>query len=134
MGAGRIRRHPWLARCGLAVAAFALAARLGDELLRFLLLDCPPAYWLPSHAPHRNVTAIVGSIRAEWTTNSLGFHDREHAIAAPSGARRLVCIGDSFLEGPALAVGQAEAYFEPQISTERGTLFEHCARALELSR
>ena len=39
----------------------------------------------------------------------------------------------SFLEGPALAVGQAEAYFEPQISDERGTLFEHCARALELS-
>ena len=38
-----------------------------------------------------------------------------------------------FLEGPTLAVGQAESYFEPRMSEERGTLFEHCARALDLS-
>ncbi len=38
-----------------------------------------------------------------------------------------------FLEGPKLAVGQAESYFEPRASDERGTLFEHCARALDRS-
>jgi cyclic beta-1,2-glucan synthetase len=38
-----------------------------------------------------------------------------------------------FLEGPALAAGQHESYFEPTVSTERGTLFEHCARALDRS-
>jgi cyclic beta-1,2-glucan synthetase len=38
-----------------------------------------------------------------------------------------------FLEGPRLAVGQAESYFEPGTSGERDTLFEHCARALDLS-
>ena len=38
-----------------------------------------------------------------------------------------------FLEGPKLAVGQAESYFEPRASDERGTLFEHCARALDHS-
>jgi cyclic beta-1,2-glucan synthetase len=38
-----------------------------------------------------------------------------------------------FLEGPKLAIGQAESYFEPRASEERGTLFEHCARALDCS-
>jgi cyclic beta-1,2-glucan synthetase len=38
-----------------------------------------------------------------------------------------------FLEGPALAVGQPESYFEPRVSDERGTVFEHCARALDRS-
>jgi cyclic beta-1,2-glucan synthetase len=38
-----------------------------------------------------------------------------------------------FLDGPTLAVGQAESYFEPRASEDRDTLFEHCARALDLS-
>jgi cyclic beta-1,2-glucan synthetase len=38
-----------------------------------------------------------------------------------------------FLEGPALAPGQHESYFEPTVSVERGTVFEHCARALDRS-
>ena len=38
-----------------------------------------------------------------------------------------------FLEAPALAAGQLDAYFEPSISAEHGTLFEHCARALDRS-
>jgi cyclic beta-1,2-glucan synthetase len=38
-----------------------------------------------------------------------------------------------FLEGPALTTGQHESYFEPTVSNERGTVFEHCARALDRS-
>jgi cyclic beta-1,2-glucan synthetase len=38
-----------------------------------------------------------------------------------------------FLEGPPLAAGQHESYFQPTVSPERGTLFEHCARALDRS-
>jgi cyclic beta-1,2-glucan synthetase len=38
-----------------------------------------------------------------------------------------------FLEGPALAPGQHESYFEPTVSVERATVFEHCARALDRS-
>ncbi|TDT93708.1 cyclic beta-1,2-glucan synthetase [Azorhizobium sp. AG788] len=36
-----------------------------------------------------------------------------------------------FLEGPALQPGQHDAFFLPMPSEERGTLFEHCARALD---
>jgi cyclic beta-1,2-glucan synthetase len=38
-----------------------------------------------------------------------------------------------FLEGPPLAAGQPESYFEPRVSEQRSTLFEHCARALDRS-
>ncbi|MDD1650558.1 MAG: phosphorylase, partial [Methylococcaceae bacterium] len=38
-----------------------------------------------------------------------------------------------FLEGPALAPEQDDAYFQPTQTLEQATLFEHCARALDLS-
>ena len=38
-----------------------------------------------------------------------------------------------FLEGPLLAAEQSESYFEPRLAEERGSLFEHCARALDRS-
>jgi cyclic beta-1,2-glucan glucanotransferase len=38
-----------------------------------------------------------------------------------------------FLDGPRLTAGEHESYFQPTPSHERGTLFEHCARALDSS-
>jgi cyclic beta-1,2-glucan synthetase len=38
-----------------------------------------------------------------------------------------------FLDGPPLEAGQDDAYFEPRVSAQSGTLFEHCARALDRS-
>jgi cyclic beta-1,2-glucan synthetase len=38
-----------------------------------------------------------------------------------------------FLEGQMLRVGEHEAFFQPAIFDEQGTLFEHCARALDQS-
>ena len=38
-----------------------------------------------------------------------------------------------FLEGPALKPDQEDAYFEPGQSSQKSTLFEHCARAIDLS-
>ena len=38
-----------------------------------------------------------------------------------------------FLSGAALSPGQGEAYFEPEVSQERASFFEHCARALDCS-
>jgi cyclic beta-1,2-glucan glucanotransferase len=39
----------------------------------------------------------------------------------------------AYLEGPLLEPAQSESYFEPRVSEERSTLFEHCARALDRS-
>jgi cyclic beta-1,2-glucan synthetase len=38
-----------------------------------------------------------------------------------------------FIEGDVLAEGQKESYFQPRVSENRATLFEHCARALDRS-
>jgi cyclic beta-1,2-glucan synthetase len=38
-----------------------------------------------------------------------------------------------FLEGPALEAGRHDAFFEPKVSGETGTVLEHCARALDLA-
>ena len=38
-----------------------------------------------------------------------------------------------FLEGPVLRPGESDQYFEPTVSSQQATLFEHCARALDQS-
>jgi cyclic beta-1,2-glucan synthetase len=38
-----------------------------------------------------------------------------------------------FLEGQTLGPGEHEAYFQPSIADERASVYEHCARALDLS-
>jgi cyclic beta-1,2-glucan synthetase len=38
-----------------------------------------------------------------------------------------------FLDGPALEAGQEDSYFEPRVSAQSASLFEHCARALDRS-
>ena len=38
-----------------------------------------------------------------------------------------------FIEGPVLADDSLEAYFEPTVSTQHASLFEHCARAIDRS-
>ena len=38
-----------------------------------------------------------------------------------------------FLEGPPIPPGHEDAYFEPTVSSQSGTLFEHCARTLDRS-
>ena len=37
----------------------------------------------------------------------------------------------TFLEGPQLKDDEREAYFQPAVSIEHATLFEHCRRAIE---
>ncbi len=38
-----------------------------------------------------------------------------------------------FIQGQALQRGEEDAFFEPTVTDERASLFEHCARALDLS-
>jgi cyclic beta-1,2-glucan synthetase len=38
-----------------------------------------------------------------------------------------------FIDGPELHTGEHESFFQPTVSEQRGTIFEHCARALDQS-
>lgn len=50
-----------------------------------------------------------------------------------TGDKRLLDEKVGFLEGPKLRPEQDESYFEPSVSRETGTIFEHCARAIDRS-
>ncbi|HXH62839.1 MAG TPA: protein ndvB, partial [Gemmatimonadales bacterium] len=52
---------------------------------------------------------------------------------AVTGDQASLDVAVPFLDGAPLATGQLESYFEPRISAQQGTLFEHCARALDRS-
>ena len=38
-----------------------------------------------------------------------------------------------FLDGPVLHAGEAESFFQPTVSEQRATIFDHCALALDQS-
>lgn len=48
-----------------------------------------------------------------------------------TGDASLLHLKIPYLEGEALRDGEHERYFEPTMSAQRGTLYEHCLRAIE---
>jgi cyclic beta-1,2-glucan synthetase len=50
-----------------------------------------------------------------------------------TGDRGILDANIPFIEGARLAPGELECYFLPRISDQSGTLFEHCARAIDRS-
>jgi len=55
-----------------------------------------------------------------------------HYVAA-TGDAAVLDEAVPYLEGPPLEPGQHDAYYTPAVSSQSGTLFEHCARALDRS-
>jgi len=50
-----------------------------------------------------------------------------------TGDRAVLDVPVGFLEAPALLPGEAEAYGQPAVARQSGTLYEHCVRAIERS-
>lgn len=47
-----------------------------------------------------------------------------------TGDKEILNIEVAFLEGEELEENEAERYFEPKVSNEKGTLYDHCVRAI----
>ena len=59
-----------------------------------------------------------------------------YAVAHYVGVTNDVAVLDEsipYLEGPVLRTGEHDSFFQPMVSGEEATLFEHCARALDRS-
>ena len=50
-----------------------------------------------------------------------------------SGDAAMLDVDVPFLQGAVLQPGQQDSYFRPDIAKESGTLYEHCARAIDVS-
>ena len=88
---------------------------------------------------------VAGDVQHWWLPHSgQGVRTRisdDRIWLAYSAAQYVGATGDRgileetipFLDGPALREGEPDSYFQPMISEEHATLFEHCARALDRS-
>jgi cyclic beta-1,2-glucan synthetase len=59
-------------------------------------------------------------------------HAAAHYVET-TGDRAVLDERIAFLEGPQLASGEHDAYFQPMLAEEGASLFEHCARGLDAS-
>ena len=69
----------------------------------------------------------------EFPTTAPGSHSRPPIMSSATGDAAVLDEVVAFLEGPRLAATEHEHAFQPTISDETGTLYEHCARGLDQS-
>ena len=107
---------------------FVFTLVLLEWLLKFYLVGSLPSYFVRSHFPSQHVHAIAEKIDARWTSNSQGFHDLERNFRKNEGVFRIVCIGDSFLDGP------QQTPITIRLQEHLKTLVNHEIEVINLSR
>jgi cyclic beta-1,2-glucan synthetase len=103
------------------------------ELMRAHLLRAAARQFVEGDVQHWWLAHSGQGVRTAFSDDRIWLcYATVHYLAATRDASVLDEIVP-FLQGPPLPAGEADAFFEPALVDERATLFEHCARALDVS-
>ncbi|MGA3156663.1 MAG: glucoamylase family protein [Steroidobacteraceae bacterium] len=112
------------------VLALAVGA---PQVARAHLLTCAGRQFLEGDVQHWWMPGTGRGVRTRISDDRVWLAYGMAQYLGTTGDHALLDEPVAFLRGALLAPEAADAYFEPEISDEAGSVFEHCARALDTS-
>ncbi len=103
------------------------------SLARAQILNAASRQFLEGDVQHWWLPATGAGVRTMISDDVVWLAYATHLFVTTTGETGFLETTVPYLNGPPLAPGQHDAFFTPDIATESGTLYEHCARGLDLA-